>query len=515
MGEDDSDKTLGIDLGTTNSAMAIIEADEPRMLQNNEGDPLTPSVVYYPEDGSPEVGKAADSRASSYPASTEREVKLEIGNSEYRFETHGDVYSSVDVSAEILKKLRSDAGDYLGGMPTEAVITVPAYFTSDQKRNTLKAGKEAGFEDVQLTDEPVAATFAYEEEAEEQTDGNVLVFDFGGGTLDISIINIDNDPDEDLDARYEVLVSEGNNSLGGSDFDEAISLHLAKQISDIEVDPDELLDDPEIKENLRASAERAKIELSSSDEVDVTKPYLGMMDGEPVALDQTLSRDEFENLIDEHLEEIREEIRSALDNAGLSGSDLEMVLLVGGSTYIPAVREIVEEETGVEPNRSRDPDQIVGMGAAVYAERAITKVEGEDEGDDKGEGGEKKTGTDDIEVIERVTRSIGTRLVDGSFDSIVEKGIEVSEAEGTGLYTTVEDNQTIVTIDVYQGESERAEDNEKLDEFKLRDIPEMPKGDPEIEVTFCIDKNGILQIEAEELKSGTSVIGEVEEDWSS
>ncbi|MFB6136030.1 MAG: Hsp70 family protein [Halobacteriaceae archaeon] len=499
MSEGDDRKTLGIDLGTTNSGMAVYEGDEPQILQNNEGDPLTPSVVSFGDDDV-EVGRRANNRAAARPERTKREIKLEMGDSEYAFEVDGESYSPTEISAEILQKLKRDAEDYLGETVTEAVITVPAYFNSDQKKATRQAGVESGFDDVQLTNEPTAAALAYGEEQQQPLRGTIMVFDFGGGTLDVSIIDVDTGASQ---PEYDVRVAEGNNELGGRNFDRALVEHFAESLPQDEAD---LLDDPEIEENLREAAEQAKIELSTSDETDVLVPYLGVVDGDQVELDETITRDTFEDLVAEELEEVREEVRQALEAADLERGDLDMVLLVGGSTYVPAVREAVEAETDVEPVRSRDPDQIVATGAAVYGEKAI--VEG---GGTGGTTGGKGT-TGGIEVVENIPMALGTRLHDGSFDPIIPGNTKLKDARGTGYYTTVEDNQTLVTIDVFQGEDPVAENNTKLDEFQLTGIPPMPAREPQIEVVFYVDEDGVLQVEADELSSDAEGELEVQQD---
>ena len=501
MGSDTSEKILGIDLGTTNSGMAILENDEPQMLQNNEGDDLTPSVVSFGDDGSVDVGKRANSLAAERPERTKREIKLEMGNEDYEFAVDDTAHSPIEISAEILKKIKRDAEDYLQSSVTDAVVTVPAYFNSDQKRNTKRAGEEAGFDGVELTNEPTAAALAYGEKQGQEIDGTALVFDFGGGTLDVSIIEIDTDQDV---PEYEVKVAEGNNELGGRDFDRAVMEHL---VGELDVDGADPLDDPEIEENLRKAAEDAKIDLSTNEETEVVKSYLGIVDGEPIDIDTTLTRETFEDLIADELDAVRDEINKAMDDAGVNADDLDIALLVGGSTYVPAVRDAVEEETGIEPERSRDPDQVVAEGAAVYGEKVNIEAGGSGgEGGDIGETGEG------ITVVEVIPASLGTRLYDGSFDPIIEGNTTIGNAHGTEYYSTVEDNQTVVTIDVYQGEDPAAENNTKLADFRLTGIPPMPEGKPQIEVTFYVDEDGILQIEADELTSDAEIEGEVTED---
>jgi len=419
-------------------------------------------------------------------------------NDDYEFVVDGLAHCPVDISAEVLKKIKRDAEDYLQSSVSDAVITVPAYFNSDQKRNTKRAGEEAVFDEVELTNEPTAAALAYGEKQGQEIDGTALVFDFGGGTLDVSIIEIDTDQDA---PEYEVKVAEGNNELGGRDFDRAIMEHLA---GELDVDGTDPLEDPVIEENLRKAAEDAKIDLSTNEETEVVKAYLGMADGEPVGIETTLTRDTFESLIADELEAVRDEIDQAMDDAGVDADDLDIALLVGGSTYVPAVRDVVEEETGIEPERSRDPDQVVAEGAAVYGEKV--NIEGGDGGsglDDPPEG---------ITVVEVIPASLGTRLHDGSFDPIIEGNTNIGNAHGTEYYSTVEDNQTVVTIDVYQGEDPVAENNTKLADFRLTGIPPMPAGKPQIEVTFYVDEDGILQIEADELTSDAEIDGEVTED---
>lgn len=506
MSEDSSGKTLGIDLGTTNSAMAIWEGEESHVLQNVDGNDLTPSVVYY-DDGDVKVGQRANHMASEWPDQTVREIKLEMDNADYEFTVGDNSYTPIDISSAILAKLKHSAEDYLGDDVSEAVITVPAYFNSDQKRNTKRAGEQAGFTEVELTNEPTSAALAYNEEQDDKASGTVLVFDFGGGTLDVSIIDID--PEE---SQYEVKVAEGNNELGGRDFDRAIMEAVADEIElpdDFDGDP---LENTEVEENLRKAAEQAKIELTTNEETKLTSRYLGMVgpNDETVGIDTTLTREDFEDLIEDHLEEIRTTIESAIDSAAVGRSDLDMVLLVGGSTYVPAVRDVVQEATEQEPVRSRDPDEIVAAGAAVYGEKVVVEGGATDAETDDEESGDVTKPEDQITLIEVIPESLGTRLHDDSFDPIIEGNTRQSSARGTEFYTTVKDDQTVVTIEVYQGEDAMAENNTKLSEFRLLGIPQMPAGKPEIEVTFYVDEDGILQVDADELNSDAGLSREVE-----
>ncbi|MFD1585964.1 Hsp70 family protein [Halorientalis brevis] len=501
-----SEKVLGIDLGTTNSGMALIEGDDVQMLQNNEGEPLTPSVVSFDDAGDPVVGRRAENRAPANPDRTVRTIKRHVGE-DYTVEIDGETYDPAEISAEILRKLKDDAESYLGEQVTETVVTVPAYFTADQKKATRRAAKLAGFREVKLLNEPTAAAIAHGYDAD-LADETLVVYDFGGGTLDVSVLDVDGD-------TFTILTTSGDNHLGGTDFDEAIMDHVAAALErDQGVD---VLADDELRANLRAIAEDAKIDLSTGEETELIEPLLGQLDGEIVELDETLTRDIFESITEDLREQALAPLEQALDDADRTTRDIDTVLLVGGSTRMPAIQDRVAEYTGVDPELTFEPDKIVAKGAALYAAKSGAVEEqyactcGEtfdtrdgfqdhlDAAHATDEHGEKVEERGEITVKSIVTRSLGTRVKDGSFNVLIEKGTPITEATGTKYYTTTKDDQTIMAIDVYQGEHEQARENEKLDEFTLTGIPEAPAGKPTIEVTFRVDDDGILHVTAEDV----------------
>lgn len=501
-----SEKVLGIDLGTTNSGMALIEGEDVQMLQNNEGEPLTPSVVSFDDAGDPVVGRRAENRAPANPDRTVRTIKRHVGE-EYTIEIDDETYDPAEISAEILRKLKADAESYLGDTVTKTVVTVPAYFTADQKKATRRAAKLAGFTEIKLLNEPTAAAIAHGYDADFD-DETLVVYDFGGGTLDVSVLEIEGD-------TFTILTTSGDNHLGGTDFDDAILEHVAATVEQ-EQGVDVLADD-ELRANLRALAEDAKIDLSTVEETELIEPLLGQIDGEIVEIDETLTRDTFESITEDLRERALAPLEQALADAERSTDDVDTVLLVGGSTRMPAIQERVANYTGVDPELTFEPDKIVAKGAALYAAKSGAVEEqyactcgetfetrdafqghidaahaDDDHGEKVEEGGE-------ITVKSIVTRSLGTRVKDGSFNVLIEKGTPITEASGTKYYTTTRDDQTIMAIDVYQGEHEQARENEKLDEFTLTGIPKAPAGDPTIEVTFRIDDDGILHVTAEDI----------------
>lgn len=503
-----SEKVLGIDLGTTNSGMAIIEGDDVRMLQNNEGEPLTPSVVSFDDTGQPVVGRRAENRAPANPDRTVRAIKRHVG-ADHTVEVDGREYTPAEISGEILAKLKADAEAYLGDEVRRAVITVPAYFTVDQKKATRRAGELAGFADVKLLNEPTAAAVAhgYAGEFDEET---LVVYDFGGGTLDVSVLDIAGD-------TFTIRTTSGDNHLGGTDFDEAVIDHVAdayEREHGIDIRADD-----QLRENLRALAEQAKIDLSTADGTEIIEPLLGQVDDEIVELDERLTRRTFERITSDLRERAVAPLEQALDDADRETDDVDAVLLVGGSTRIPSIQERVAEYTGIEPALSFEPDRIVAKGAALYAEKSgaieeeytctcgetfDTREAFQDHLDTTHADethGEKVEDRGEITVKSIVTRSLGTRVEDGSFNVLIEKGTSIAEASGTKYYTTTRDGQTHMTIDVYQGEHEVATDNEKLDEFTLTGIPEAPAGEPTIEVTYRIDDDGILHVTADDVDS--------------
>ena len=543
-----SDKILGIDLGTTNSGMSIVEGGDPQMLQNNAGKRLTPSVVHYDEDGKALVGRRAIDREPAEPDQVVREIKRHMGEDDYTVEIKGSEYSPPEISAEVLNKLKNDAEEYLGDEVLEAVVTVPAYFTIDQTAATKEAAESAGFDETHLLNEPTAAALAYGNGKD--LDETILVYDFGGGTLDISIIEVSDD-------KYNVLATDGDNTLGGADFDRALMELIADRYEkEHGVD---ILDDHEVKANLRTEAEETKIDLSSDEEAEALAPFLGQIDGEIIAIEENITRETFEEAVEDLLDRAIDPVDTALDKANLSAKDIDTTLLVGGSTQMPAVQERLEAHLGTEPTMTIDPDKIVAQGAAVYAQREIKTgyrcsvcgkefdallhlnehydekhadetdtfectqpgcnetFESEDErrkhqakahtGDDDDEESGTITGTGG-DITDIISHSLGTELEDGSMDVLIEQGTSTENAEGTGMYTTTTDNQTQVRVGVYQGEHDVAEKNEMIGEVLLNGIPPRPEGEPLIEVTYDYDTDGILHVEAIDTETGDEVDGD-------
>lgn len=539
-----SEKILGIDLGTTNSGMAIVEGGDPQMLANNEGKRLTPSVVHYNEDGKALVGRRAIDREPAEPEQVVREIKRHMGEEDHTVEIKGSEYTPPEVSSEILNKLKSDAQEYLGDDVDEAVVTVPAYFTIKQTAATKEAAEITGIDDIHLLNEPTAAALAYGNGKE--LDETILVYDFGGGTLDISIIEVAND-------EYKVLATDGDNSLGGADFDRALMELIADRYE--EEHGIDILDDDEVRANLRTEAEETKIDLSTDEEAEALAPFLGQINGEIIEIEEKVTRETFEDTVEELLDRSIDPVSTALNKADLSTNDLDTALLVGGSTQIPAVQERLEQFLGTEPTLTIDPDKIVAQGAAVYAQREIktgyrcsvcgkefdailhlNEHYDEDHSDSEdafectqpdcdetfqsedarkahqaqvhtGGGEESITGAEDS-ITDIISHSLGTELKDGSMDVLIEQGTSTDNAEGTGMYTTTSDNQTRVRVGVYQGESGIARENEEIGELLLTGISPRPAGVPRIEVTYDYDKNGILHVEAVDEESGEEVDGD-------
>lgn len=537
-----SDKVLGIDLGTTNSGMAIVEGGSPQMLQNNAGKRLTPSVVHYDKEGEALVGRRAIDREPAEPDQVIREIKRHMGESDYTVEIEDHEYTPSEVSAEILRKLKTDAEEYLGEEVTEAVVTVPAYFTVDQTAATKEAAELAGFEDIHLLNEPTSAALAYGNG--KNLDEKMLVYDFGGGTLDISLIDI-------ADDEYKVLATDGDNKLGGSDFDRALMDVLAERYEE-ENDVD-ILSDNETRANLRTETEETKIDLSTDEEAEALAPFLGQIDGEIISMEESITRKTYEEAISDLLDRAIGPVDATLEKADLVADDIDSVLLVGGSTQTPAVQERLKEFTGIEPTMTLDPDKIVAQGAAVYAQREIgtgyrcsicgTEFEAllslnehydekhsdetekfecthcddvfDSEDERQAHQAQMHGGSDDDEeggitgqtgdITRSVSQSLGTELKGGSMAVLIEHGTSVDNATEADLFTTVRDNQTRVRVGVYQGDHEVAEENREIGEVILRGIEPRPAGVPEIEVTFDLDTDGILHVEANDIESGDEV----------
>ncbi|WP_336037054.1 molecular chaperone DnaK [Halobacterium yunchengense] len=466
-----SEKILGIDLGTTNSAFAVMEGGDPEIIVNSEGDRTTPSVVAF-DDGERLIGKPAKNQAVQNPDQTVESIKRHMGE-DYTVELDGEEYTPEQVSAMILQKIKRDAEEYLGQDVEKAVITVPAYFNDKQRQATKDAGEIAGFEVERIVNEPTAASMAYG--LDEDRDQTVLVYDLGGGTFDVSIL--------DLGAGvYEVVATNGDNDLGGDDWDEAIIDYLADNFEDEHgID---LRDDRQALQRLTEAAEEAKIELSSRKETTVNLPFVTATDSGPVHLEQDITRATFENLTEDLIERTVGPTEQALEDAGLGEDDIDEVILVGGSTRMPQVQEKVEELVGQEPKKNVNPDEAVALGAAV-------------------QGGVLSGEVDDIVLVDVTPLSLGIEVKGGLFERLIEKNTAIPTT-ASKVFTTAADNQTSVQIRVFQGEREIAEENELLGDFHLTGIPPAPAGTPEIEVTFEIDADGIVNVEAEDKGSGNA-----------
>ena len=486
-------KILGIDLGTTNSAMAVMEGSEPEILVNAEGDRTTPSVEGFRKDGERVVGKAAKNQAVTNPENTVSSVKRFIGRSfdetpeerktvSYKVQKgkdgravvdiDGKDYTPEEISAMVLQKLKTDAEKQLGGPVTQAVITVPAYFNDAQRQATKDAGKIAGLEVLRIINEPTAAALAYGLDKTNK-DEKILVFDLGGGTFDVSILELG-------DGVFEVAATAGDNHLGGDDWDQRVIDWLADKFkADNGID---LRQDKMALQRLKEAAEKAKMELSSTTQANINLPFITADASGPKHLDYTLTRAEFERITKDLLDRVKKPVEQALKDAGLKAGDIDEVILVGGSTRMPAVQDVVKKLTGKEPNMSVNPDEVVAMGAAVQGGVLAGDVEG-------------------ILLLDVTPLSLGVETMGGVMTKMIDRNTTIPTRK-TEIYSTASDNQTSVEVHVLQGERQMAADNKTLGKFQLTGIPAARRGVPQIEVTFDIDANGIVNVSAKDLGTG-------------
>jgi molecular chaperone DnaK len=472
-------RAVGIDLGTTNSAVAVLEGGEPTIIANAEGGRTTPSVVAFSKGGEVLVGEIAKRQAVTNVDRTIRSVKRHIGRDWKSPEIDGKTYTAQEISARILQKLKRDAEAYLGENVTDAVITVPAYFDDHERQATKEAGEIAGLNVLRIINEPTAAALAYGLDKGKE-DELILVFDLGGGTFDVSLLEVGKDP-EDGFSTIQVRATSGDNQLGGDDWDERIVNHLlttVKNTSGVDLSKDKIA-----MQRLRDAAEQAKKELSSSTSTNVSLQYLSMSENGPIHLDETISRAQFEQMTKDLLDRTKQPFANVIKDAGISVADIDHVVLVGGSTRMPAVSSLVKELTGgQEPNKGVNPDEVVAVGAALQA--GVLK-------------GERK----DVLLIDVTPLSLGIETKGGLFTKLIERNTAIP-TKRSEVFSTAEDNQPSVLIQVFQGEREIAQHNKQLGTFELTGIAPAPRGVPQIEVTFDIDANGIVNVSAKDRGTG-------------
>ncbi|OZA18902.1 MAG: molecular chaperone DnaK, partial [Thiotrichales bacterium 17-46-47] len=489
-------KIIGIDLGTTNSCVAVMDGGNVKVIENSEGARTTPSIVAFTNDDEVLVGETAKRQAITNPKNTMHAVKRLIGrkftdkevqrdiemvpysivkadNGDAWVEAHGKKMAPPEISARVLMKMKKTAEDYLGETVTEAVITVPAYFNDAQRQATKDAGKIAGLEVKRIINEPTAAALAYGVDKKSKGDSKIVVYDLGGGTFDVSIIEI---ADLDGDKQVEVLATNGDTFLGGEDFDQLVIEHIVTEFKKEQgVD---LKNDPLALQRLREAAEKAKIELSSREQTDINLPYITADASGPKHLNMRITRAKFESLIEDLVKKSIEPCRIALKDAGLSAAEIDEVILVGGSTRIPMVQKAVKDFFGKEPRKDVNPDEAVAIGAAI-------------------QGGVLAGSVKDVLLLDVTPLSLGIETMGGVMTKLIEKNTTIPTRKSQ-VFSTADDNQSAVTIHVLQGEREMANGNKSLGRFDLSDIPPAPRGMPQIEVTFDIDANGILNVSAKD-----------------
>ena len=494
-------KVIGIDLGTTNSCVAVMEGDKPKVIENSEGDRTTPSIVAFSKDDQVLVGQSAKRQAVTNPENTLFAVKRLIGrrfeddvvqrdiemvpykivkadNGDAWVEANGKSMAPPEISARVLMKMKKTAEDYLGEPVTEAVVTVPAYFNDSQRQATKDAGKIAGLEVKRIINEPTAAALAYGMD-KRRGDAKIAVFDLGGGTFDVSVIEI---AEVDGEHQFEVLATNGDTFLGGEDFDLRIIEYLASEFqNESGVD---ITKDPLAMQRLKEAAEKAKIELSSQQQTEVNLPYITADASGPKHLNIKLTRAKLESLVDALIERTIEPCRVALKDAGLKVNEIDDIILVGGQTRMPKVQEAVKDFFGKEPRKDVNPDEAVALGASI-------------------QGGVLAGDVKDVLLLDVTPLSLGIETLGGVMTKLIEKNTTIP-ANAEQVFSTADDNQTAVTIHVLQGERERSADNKSLGRFDLADIPPAPRGLPQIEVTFDIDANGILNVSAKDKATGKS-----------